>query len=173
MEQKLVDQLGVTKANNTTISTMFVSNLGVQLHVTTIGNRANPALIIMHGFPDSSIGMMAVAHELAHDYFVIVPDGRGINLSDAPAEVAAYKIELLVSDVIAIADALIPGQQFVLVGHDWGGVVAWATISLYPERIKRSVIYAGPHPAVFLDAITHDEAQQRASLYICIAPTRI
>ena len=166
MEQKLVDQLGVTKANNTTISTMFVSNLGVQLHVTTIGNRANPALIIMHGFPDSSIGMMAVAHELAHDYFVIVPDGRGINLSDAPAEVAAYKIELLVSDVIAIADALIPGQQFVLVGHDWGGVVAWATISLYPERIKRSVIYAGPHPAVFLDAITHDEAQQRASLYI-------
>jgi pimeloyl-ACP methyl ester carboxylesterase len=110
--------------------------------------------------------MMAVAHELARDYFVLVPDGRGINLSDAPAEVAAYKIELLVSDVIAIADALMPDQQFVLVGHDWGGAVAWATISLYPQRIVRSVIYAGPHPAVFLDAITHDEMQQRASLYM-------
>ena len=166
MEQKLVDQLGVTKANNTTISTMFVSNLGVQLHVTTIGNCANPALIIMHGFPDSSNGMMALAEELADEYFVIVPDGRGINLSDAPADVAAYEITQLVSDVIAIADALIPGQQFVLVGHDWGGAVAWAVVSLYPERITRSVICAGPHPAVFLDAITHDEAQQRASLYI-------
>jgi pimeloyl-ACP methyl ester carboxylesterase len=122
--------------------------------------------MLLHGFPDCSIGMMAVAHELAHDYFVMVPDGRGIKLSDAPADVAAYKIELLVSDVIAIADALIPCQQFVLVGHDWGGAVAWATVSLYPERIKRSVIYAGPHPAVFLDAITHDETQQRASLYM-------
>ena len=109
---------------------------------------------------------MAVAHELAHDYFVMVPDGRGINFSDAPADVAAYKIELLVSDVIAIADALIPGQQFVLVGHDWGGAVAWATLSLFPAYIVRAVIYAGPHPAVFLDAITHDEAQQRASLYM-------
>jgi pimeloyl-ACP methyl ester carboxylesterase len=72
----------------------------------------------------------------------------------------------LVSDVIAIADALIPNQQFVLVGHDWGGVVAWSTISLYPERIVRSVIYAGPHPAVFLEAITYDDDQQRASLYM-------
>ena len=147
-------------------TTIYVSNQGVRLHVTTIGDRANPALILMHGFPDNSIGMMALAEALADEYFVIVPDGRGINLSDAPADVAAYKIEILVSDVIAIADALIPGQQFVLVGHDWGGVVAWATISLYPERIVRSVVYAGPHPAVFLDAITHDETQQRASLYM-------
>jgi len=147
-------------------TTIYVSNQGVRLHVTTIGERTKPALMLLHGFPDCSIGMMAVAQELAHDYFVIVPDGRGINLSDAPADVAAYKIEILVSDVIAIADTLIPGQQFVLVGHDWGGVVAWATLSLFPAYIVRAVIYAGPHPAVFLDAITHDEAQQRASLYM-------
>lgn len=147
-------------------TTLYVSNQGVRLHVTTIGDRTKPALMLLHGFPDYSIGMMAVAHELAHDYFVMVPDGRGINLSDAPADISAYKIELLVSDVIAIADTLIPGQQFVLVGHDWGGAVAWTTLSLCPERIVRAVIYAGPHPAVFLDAITHDEAQQRASLYM-------
>ena len=147
-------------------TTLYVSNQGVRLHVTTIGDRTKPALMLLHGFPDCSIGMMAVAHELAHDYFVIVPDGRGINFSDAPADVAAYKIELLVSDVIAIADALIPGQQFVLVGHDWGGAVVWATLSLFPAYIVRAVIYAGPHPAVFLDAITHDETQQRASLYM-------
>jgi len=147
-------------------TTLYVSNQGVRLHVTTIGERTKPALMLLHGFPDCSIGMMAVAQELAHDYFVIVPDGRGINLSDAPADVAAYKIEILVSDVIAIADALILGQQFVLVGHDWGGAVAWATLSLFPAYIVRAVIYAGPHPTVFLDAITHDEAQQRASLYM-------
>lgn len=147
-------------------TTLYVSNQGVRLHVTTIGDCSKPALMLLHGFPDCSIGMMAVAHELAHDYFVMVPDGRGINLSDAPADITAYKIELLVSDVIAIADTLIPGQQFVLVGHDWGGTVVWATLSLFPAYIVRAVIYAGPHPAVFLDAITHDEAQQRASLYM-------
>ena len=147
-------------------TTIYVSNQGVRLHVTTIGERTKPALMLLHGFPDYSIGMMAVAQELACDYFIIMPDGRGINLSDAPAEIAAYKIELLVSDVIAIADTLIPGQQFVLVGHDWGGAVVWATLSLFPAYIVRAVIYAGPHPAVFLDAITHDEAQQRASLYM-------
>ena len=147
-------------------TTLYVSNQGVRLHVTTIGDRTKPALILLHGFPDCSNGMMALAEALANEYFVIVPDGRGINLSDAPADVAAYKIELLVSDVIAIADALIPDQQFVLVGHDWGGAVAWATLSLFPAYIVRAVIYAGPHPAVFLDAITHDEAQQRASLYM-------
>ncbi|MCX6016300.1 MAG: alpha/beta fold hydrolase [Chloroflexales bacterium] len=154
------------EGNNNSSTTLFVLNQAVRLHVTTFGNKANPALFIMHGFPDSSIGMMAVAEALADEYFVIVPDGRGVNNSDAPADVAAYKIELLVSDVIAIADALIPGQQFVLVGHDWGGAVAWATVSLFPAYIVRAVIYAGPHPAVFLDAITHDEAQQRASLYM-------
>jgi pimeloyl-ACP methyl ester carboxylesterase len=121
---------------------------------------------MLHGFPDCSIGMMAIARELARDYFVLVPDGRGINLSDAPSEISAYTIDRLVSDVIAIADTLIPGQQFVLVGHDWGGAVAWATLSLFPAYIVRAVIYAGPHPAVFLDALTHDELQQRASLYI-------
>ena len=147
-------------------TTIYVSNQGVRLHVTTIGDRTKPALMLLHGFPDCSIGMMAVAQELARDYFVMVPDGRGINLSDAPANVAAYKIEIMVSDVIAIADALIPSQQFVLVGHDWGGAVAWATLSLFPAYIVRAVIYAGPHPAVFLDAITHDETQQRASLYM-------
>ncbi len=147
-------------------TTIYVSNQRVRLHVTTIGDRTKPALMLLHGFPDCSNGMMALAEALANEYFVIVPDGRGINLSDAPADVAAYKIELLVSDVIAIADALIPDQQFVLVGHDWGGAVAWATLSLFPAYIVRAVIYAGPHPAVFLDAITHDEAQQRASLYM-------
>jgi pimeloyl-ACP methyl ester carboxylesterase len=166
IEQILDNNVVITDTNNAHTATMVVSNQGVRLHVTTVGTCANPALIIMHGFPDCSDGMMALAEALANEYFVIVPDGRGINLSDAPADVAAYEITQLVSDVIAIADALIPGQQFVLVGHDWGGAVAWATVSLYPERIKRSVIYAGPHPAVFLDAITHDETQQRASLYM-------
>ncbi len=91
--------------------------------MTTIEDRTKPALMLLHGFPDCSIGMMAVAYELAHDYFVMVPDGRGINLSDVPADVAAYKIELLVSDVIVIADVLIPGQHL----YWWGmiGAVRW------------------------------------------------
>ena len=162
MDSEILQSESINRQPNNT----YVSNNDVRLHVTTIGDRTKPALMMLHGFPDCSIGMMAVAHELAHDYFVLVPDGRGINLSDAPSDVSAYSIDQLVSDVIAIADTLIPGQQFVLVGHDWGGAVAWATLSLFPAYIARAVIYAGPHPIVFRDAITHDTQQQRASLYM-------
>jgi pimeloyl-ACP methyl ester carboxylesterase len=68
-------------------NTIYVANHAVRLCVTTIGDHTKPALILLHGFPDNSLGMMAVAQELARDYFVLVPDGRGINLSDAPSRI--------------------------------------------------------------------------------------
>ncbi len=99
-------------------------------------------------------------------FYVIVPDGRGIHDSDAPSDIDAYAIANLVADVMAIADALAPLRPFTLVGHDWGGGVAWAAVSLHPDRVARAVICNAPHPAVFLDALNHDTAQQHATRYI-------
>lgn len=143
-----------------------VHNGHIGLHVTTYGTPTAPAIMLLHGFPDTGDGWRPVADLLASSWYVIVPDGRGIYRSDAPSDVRAYTIDQLVADVLTIADQLIPQRLFTLVGHDWGGVVAWATVSLHPHRIARAVICNAPHPAVFLDALNHDQAQRDASRYI-------
>jgi pimeloyl-ACP methyl ester carboxylesterase len=143
-----------------------ITNSGVRLHVTTYGHSEAPAVILMHGFPDNGDCWRQVAARLAPDCYVIVPDGRGIHRSDAPSDSSAYTLQHLVADVLAIADQLVPHRTFTLVGHDWGGVVAWATVSMHPQRIERALLCNAPHPAVFLDALNHDEAQRHASRYI-------
>ena len=143
-----------------------MSNGSVRLHVTTYGDPTAAPVILLHGFPDTADCWSRVVPMIAHQYYIIVPDGRGIHRSDAPSDIDAYAIAHLVADVIAIADALAPGQPFTLVGHDWGGVVAWAVVSLHPARVARAVLCNAPHPAIFLDALTHDENQLRASGYI-------
>ena len=143
-----------------------ISNGSVRLHVTTYGDPTAAPVILLHGFPDTADCWSRLVPLIAHQYYLIVPDGRGIHRSDAPIDIDAYAIAHLVADVIAIADALAPGQPFTLVGHDWGGVVAWAVVSLHPARVARAVLCNAPHPAIFLDALTHDENQLRASGYI-------
>ncbi len=143
-----------------------IINDDVRLHVTTHGSPAAPAIILLHGFPDNGHGWQQVATLLAADWYVIVPDGRGIYRSDAPSETSAYTIQHLVTDVLRIAEQLAPHRPVTLCGHDWGGVVAWAAVSLHPDRVARAVICNAPHPAVFLDALNHDTAQQHASRYI-------
>ena len=143
-----------------------IHNGHIGLHVTTYGTPTAPAIMLLHGFPDTGDGWQLVAEQLAAAWYVIVPDGRGISRSDAPSAISAYTIDHLVADVLSIADQLVPQRIFTLVGHDWGGVVAWATVSLHPERIARAVICNAPHPAVFLDGLNHDESQRHASRYI-------
>ena len=143
-----------------------ITNGIVRLHVTTYGNPTAAPVILLHGFPDTADCWAQVAALIAQQCYVIVPDGRGIHRSDAPSEISAYAIDSLVADVFAIADALVPHRTFILVGHDWGGVVAWAAVSLQPGRIARALLCNAPHPAIFLDALNHDTAQQHASRYI-------
>ena len=143
-----------------------ISNGSVRLHVTTYGDPTAAPVILLHGFPDTAACWSRLVPLIAHNFYVIVPDGRGIHRSDAPSDIDAYAIAHLVADVLAIADALAPSRPFTLVGHDWGGVVAWAVVSLHPARVARAVLCNAPHPAIFLDALTHDENQLRASGYI-------
>jgi len=92
---------------------------------------------------------------------------RGFNLSDKPSDVAQYRLSVLVEDIRAFADHLAPGKKFVLVGHDWGGFVAWA-FAIPIGRAEKLVIINAPHPAVFACLLTFDPAQQKASEYMDI-----
>ncbi|MEW6687719.1 MAG: alpha/beta hydrolase, partial [Pseudomonadota bacterium] len=93
------------------------------------------------------------------------PDLRGYNLSDKPAQVDAYKTKHLVGDVLAIAEQYAQGK-FVLVGHDWGGAVAWGVAIAQPQRLGRLVMINSPHPYVFWRELARNPAQQKASEYM-------
>jgi pimeloyl-ACP methyl ester carboxylesterase len=138
---------------------------GVALNVQMGGARSGDKIIFLHGFPESHRTWRAVAPALAGDFFVVAPDQRGFGASDKPEGVEHYRTDRILEDLIALADAL-EIDRFTLVGHDWGGAVAWLAALRHPDRIKRLVIVNAPHPLVFQKSLIEDEAQRAASQYI-------
>ena len=139
---------------------------GVRLSVRLAGPAEAPLLILLHGFPESGGAWSRLIDPLVGDGFrVAAPDMRGYGASDAPIGIAAYHLEHLAADILALADAL-AANRFALAGHDWGGVVAWAVAGQAPERVSRLVILAAPHPDVFGEALRSDPRQMLRSLYV-------
>lgn len=138
---------------------------GVTLNVQTGGARGGEPIVLLHGFPESHRTWRAVAPALADDFFVIAPDQRGFGASDKPEGVEAYATDRILEDLIALADTL-ELDRFTLVGHDWGGAVAWLAALRHPDQLKRLVIVNSPHPLVFQKSLIEDEAQRAASQYM-------
>lgn len=138
---------------------------GVSLDVAVAGDAGAPAMIFLHGFPESHRTWRHQLPEFAHDHHVIAPDQRGYVRSDKPAAVADYAPDHIVADLIALADAL-GVDRFTLVGHDWGGAIAWMAALRHPDRIERLVILNAPHPLVFQRSLFDDPEQRAASQYI-------
>ena len=138
---------------------------GVTLNVATAGAPDAEPIVFLHGFPESHRTWREVAPALAEDYFVVCPDQRGFGASDKPEGVEQYRTERIVEDLIALADAL-ELKRFTLVGHDWGGAVAWLAALRHPDRLNRLIIVNAPHPLVFQKSLIDDAAQRAASQYI-------
>ena len=138
---------------------------GVELDVAVAGDPANPPIILLHGFPESHRTWRHQIPELARDHYVIAPDQRGYAKSSKPEGVENYKADKIIADLIALADAL-EVKHFTLVGHDWGGAIAWGAAILHPLRVKRLVILNAPHPRVFQKSLYDDKAQRKASQYV-------
>ena len=138
---------------------------GITLNVQQGGPEGAEAILLLHGFPESHRTWRSVAPALARDFRVIAPDQRGFAGSDKPEGVEQYKTERIVEDLIALADAL-ELDRFTLVGHDWGGAVAWLAALRHPNRIKRLVIVNAPHPLVFQKSLIENPAQRAASQYM-------
>ena len=138
---------------------------GVTLNVATAGDPANPAVVLLHGFPESHRTWRELVPLLQDRFYLVMPDQRGFAGSDRPQDVADYKTDKLIDDVFALADALsLP--EFSLVGHDWGGAIAWPTAMRGDSRLKRLAIINAPHPVVFQRSLIEDADQRAASQYI-------
>lgn len=138
---------------------------GVELDVATAGDPAAPAIILLHGFPESHRTWRHQIPELAKTHFVIAPDQRGFARSSKPEGVANYTPDKPVGDLLALATHF-GKDRFVLVGHDWGGAIAWMAALQHPDRIERLVIVNAPHPFVFQKSLYDDMEQRAASQYI-------
>ena len=136
---------------------------GVRLHVAEAGS--GPLVVLLHGFPEFWYAWRHQLAGLAGDCHAVAPDTRGIGGSDRPAGLAAYRIERLVEDVAGLIAAL--GQRrAVLVGHDWGGFIAWETAIRHPELVQRLAIVNCAHPGIFQQLCQAGGAQAAASRYM-------
>jgi pimeloyl-ACP methyl ester carboxylesterase len=138
---------------------------GVTLSVAQSGDSRNPAVILLHGFPESHRTWRAIAPLLEDRFYLIMPDQRGFAGSDQPQEPEAYKTDMLVDDIFALADAL-GVEQFALVGHDWGGAIAWPAALRGDPRLTRLAIVNAPHPVIFQKSLIESADQRAASQYI-------
>lgn len=138
---------------------------GVTLNAAVGGSPDAEPILFLHGFPESHRTWRHQLRALSRDHFVVAPDQRGFAGSDKPEGVENYETDKIVADVMALADAL-GLKSFTLVGHDWGGAVAWLAALTHPYRVKRLVIVNAPHPLIFQRSLIEDEAQRAASQYI-------
>ncbi len=139
---------------------------GIELHAVAAGPADGNLVILLHGFPEFWYGWRHQMTPLAATGLrVVAPDQRGYNLSDKPAGIAAYRLDTLADDVLGLADAL-GRERFAVVGHDWGGVVAWHLAGRSPERIARAAILNAPHPASLWRYATRHPHQLMKSWYV-------
>jgi pimeloyl-ACP methyl ester carboxylesterase len=139
---------------------------GIHLDIVDEGPLDAPALIFLHGFPESH---RTWRHQIAHfagRFRCIAPDSRGYRGSSKPQEVAAYTPDKLIGDVFLLADAL-GIARFTIVGHDWGGAIAWGVaLGGQHSRVTRAIIANAPHPVIFQRLLYTHPGQRAASQYI-------
>ncbi|HEY7006506.1 MAG TPA: alpha/beta hydrolase [Sphingomicrobium sp.] len=145
--------------------TRVALSTGVTLNVATAGRRQAFPVILLHGFPESHRTWREIVPRLEGDFHLVMPDQRGFAASDQPQAVEAYKVDVLVDDIFALADAL-SFERFALVGHDWGGAISWTAALRGDPRLTRLGIVNAPHPVIFQKSLIENADQRAASQYI-------
>ena len=138
---------------------------GVTLNVALAGPEDAPAVIMLHGFPESHRTWREIVPRLEDKRRLVMPDQRGFAGSDRPQEVSAYRADTAIDDIFALADAL-SIESFTLVGHDWGGAIAWGAALRGDPRLARLAIINAPHPLIFQKSLIESAEQRAASQYI-------
>lgn len=148
-----------------TIRFEYLSTNAIRLHTALAGPEDGEPVFLLHGFPEAWFGWEAQIMPLAEAGFrVIAPDQRGYNLSDKPDGVSNYAMEILVQDVLDLADRL-GYQRFHLAGHDFGAIVCWNIARSYETRLTSLAISNVPYPAVMRDYLQKHPSQMLKSWY--------
>lgn len=126
---------------------------GLTFPARAAGPSDGRLVLLLHGFPQTSRSWDAVVRALADaGHRAVAFDQRGYSASARPADVGSYRVPHLVNDVLAVADE-IGGHRFDVVGHDWGGVVAWYLAGRHGDRVRTLTVASTPHPLAFAAAV--------------------
>jgi pimeloyl-ACP methyl ester carboxylesterase len=140
-----------------------VDTNGIRMHYVTAGE--GPLVVLLHGFPQFWYAWRHQIPALATRFQVVAPDLRGYGDTDKPPRVSDYRTGVLAADVAGLVKALGRDKAHV-VGHDWGGGVAWTTAIEHPEVVDKLAVLNCPHPVVFAKALRSNFRQLRRSWYM-------
>ena len=131
---------------------------GFHFDVLDTGPTDGPVVLALHGFPQTGASWRRVsAHLAAHGRRVLAPDQRGYSPGARPQAVSAYTLDRLAGDALALADAA-GADRFDVLGHDWGGIVAWYLASRHADRVRTVTVASTPHPRALRTALAHGQA---------------
>ena len=153
------------KDNSVSISEIkdgYADSNGVRIHYIEAGK--GPLVVMIHGFPDFSYTWRHQMDGLKDRYRVVAIDQRGYNLSDKPEGVESYDMRFLVADVVAVIEHL-GEEKATIVGHDWGGVVAWNVAFNEPQVVEKLIILNLPHPNGMAQAMINSPEALASTTY--------
>lgn len=142
----------------------FADSGGVKIHYAALGDKKNPLVVMIHGFPDFWYTWRDQMEALSKDYYTVAIDQRGYNLSDKPKGVENYDMRLLMGDVVAVIKHL-GREKAIIVGHDWGGAVSWALAMYQPQVVEKLIILNLPHLRGLNRELANNPEQQKNSQY--------
>jgi epoxide hydrolase 4 len=128
----------------------YLSVNDVTLHYVTKGE--GELVLMLHGFPEFWYSWRHQIAEFSHDYKAVALDLRGYNESDKPKAQDAYRLSVLLEDIKGVIKGL-GYERCILVGHDWGGAIAWTFAYAYPQLVERLIVLNLPHPAKFSEGL--------------------
>jgi epoxide hydrolase 4 len=141
---------------------LYIRANGIQFHIIEEGDKEQPILMFLHGFPEYWYSWRHQIPVMAQNFYVVAPDLRGYNLTDKPN--AGYDLDTLVDDVFALMKAS-DKETITLVAHDWGGVIAWAFAYRYPQCLDKLVVLNCPHPVRLAEELRSNPQQLLMSWY--------
>jgi pimeloyl-ACP methyl ester carboxylesterase len=142
----------------------YVEANGLKMHYVHAGQ--GPMVLFLHGYPSFWYQWKDYLVDFGKDHFAVAPDLRGYNLTTIPKGTDQYKMKLLVEDIQAFAEKVGgKGKKFVLVGHDWGGLLAWTYAMYHPEMLEKLIIVNAPHPMIFEREMNDNPVQRWGSNY--------
>jgi pimeloyl-ACP methyl ester carboxylesterase len=122
----------------------FLTSNGVRLHYVAAGAADRPLVLLLHGFPEFWYSWRHQIADLGRRYHVVAPDLRGYNLSEKPQR--GYDLGTLCDDVAGLIEGC-GAREAAVVGHDWGGIIAWSLAMRQPSLVRRLAILNAPNPA--------------------------
>ncbi|HXW83610.1 MAG TPA: alpha/beta fold hydrolase [Candidatus Binataceae bacterium] len=138
---------------------------GLHMRIARAGSPAAPLVVMLHGFPECWYSWRHQLRALSDRFDCVAPELRGYGETDAPVGVANYALDKLVGDVADLIHAL-GRERAMVIGHDWGGAIAWATALMRPELVARLAVLNCPHLKRFSEELRHNFRQMRRSWYM-------